>query len=666
MSRQWPSQHQWRQFFRVLSGGEKVYLVVLGLLFLFSFTSLSLNFYFENTKIAPVLGGIYIEGMVGFPRFINPIYAPASDIDKDLTELIFAGLMKHNSDGELKPDLAKEYKILEEGKVYEFYLREDVLWQDSHPLTADDVIFTIETIQNPEIKSPLRPIWLGVEVEKISNFGIRFTLRNESSIFLENCTVKIIPKHIWEKVPQKNFILSSINLNPTGSGPYQLEDLTQDKEGKIVFLDLIKNPLYFAKSPYLSQVSFQFFDSEDLLIDAYEGGEIKGFSPDSPEGLPECTPSEKVPEKCRTGNLYSLSLPRYFAVFFNQKSSKLLSEKKIKVALNYGTDKEVLLDTLFSGRGRIVHSPILPDIYGFETPAEIYQFDVEKAKQVLEEAGFVMTEQGFREKTTIRELAFTFKNNLSVRSNGTDVEKLQECLSKDSQVYPEGEITGYFGSKTKAAVIRFQEKYREDVLEPFGMKSGTGQVKTKTREKLNEVCFESPTEKIPFKFSLYTVDQPLLIKAATILKNQWSQLGAEVEIKTFDINTLEREILRKREFEALLFGEVLGLIPDPFPFWHSSQKGELGLNLVNYENKKVDKLLEANRQSLDKEERKEQLEQFQDLLIEDSPAIFLYNPDYLYFVSEEIKGIDGRIIVDPSKRFSNIGEWYIKTKRVWK
>jgi len=157
-----------------------------------------------------------------------------------------------------------------------------------------------------------------------------------------------------------------------------------------------------------------------------------------------------------------------------------------------------------------------------------------------------------------------------------------------------------------------------------------------------------------------------LIQVATILKKQWEQLGVEVEIKTFDINTLEREVLRERNFEALLFGEVLGSIIDPFPFWHSSQKGELGLNLANYENKSGDKLLEDNRQSLDEKERKETLEQFQDLLIEDSPVVFLYNPDYIYFTSSEIKGINGNIIIDPSKRFTNIDEWYIKTKRVWR
>jgi len=92
----------------------------------------------------------------------------------------------------------------------------------------------------------------------------------------------------------------------------------------------------------------------------------------------------------------------------------------------------------------------------------------------------------------------------------------------------------------------------------------------------------------------------------------------------------------------------------------------LGLNLSNYENKKVDEFLETARKSLDETERKKNLEEFQELIIEDAPAIFLYNPDYRYLVSKEIKGVKEGVLTDPSKRFSGIEAWYIKTRRIWK
>ncbi len=651
-----PTKNQRRQFFKVLTKKEKISFLTLLFLFFSSFLFLLINFYFKNTEIRPRQGGTYIEGVVGFPRFINPIYAETSDVDRDLVQLIFSGLMKYDGEGKIIPDLAKEYKILEDGKVYEFYLKENLFWSDGQKLTASDIVFTIKTIQNPDFKSPLRVNWLGVELEKISEKALRFELKNPSAVFLENCTVKIISERAWKDVSPQNFPLTGQNLEPIGSGPFQLKSLNQDKTGEIISLDLVRNPKYSGVLPNLSQITFRFYKNEDNLIEGYQKGEIQGLSLASLKNLEW---------QKKDFNLYSLSLPRYFAVFFNPEKSRVLSEKGVRQALNYDTNKEEILKEILDDRGKVVESPILPEIYGFKNPSKIYEFNPEMAKEILKNAGFVAAENGELVKIIKKEPAFQFKNNLKSGSQGQEVKELQKCLAKDPEVYPEGEITGVFGKLTKAAVIRFQEKYKKEILEPQGLEKGTGEVLKSTRTKLNEICFENPEEKIFLKFSLATVDQPMLIEAASLLKSQWENLGAEVEIRTFDISTLEKEVIKPRNYEMLLFGEVLGLIIDPFPFWHSSQKKDPGLNLAGEENKECDKLLEEARQSLDEAERKEKLENFQNLLIEDAPVIFLYNPDYLYLVSKEIKGINAKIITSPSKRFVGIEDWYIRTKRAW-
>ena len=657
-----PSKSQWRQFFKVLTKKEKNIFLIFLFFFLSSSIFLLINFYFQNTEVKAAIGGKYIEGILtenGGPRYINPIYAETSDVNRDLVEMIFSGLMKYSPDGKIIPDLVKEdYKVLEEGIIYEFSLKENLFWHDSKPLTADDVIFTIEAIQNPEINSPLRVNWLGVEVEKISDSSFRFTLKNPSAVFLENCTVKIIPKHIWQDISSQNFPLATYNLAPVGSGPYKFKKIFQGKEGNIESLDLERNSEYFGKKPNISQISFQFFNNKEQLIAAANLGKINGFS---------IRPSKDISFKNNQFQQYSLSLPRYFAIFLNPQKLKLFSEEKIRQALNYGIDKEEIVQEVLGGRGEIIDSPILPEIYGFEKPLEIYDFNPEKAKELLNKAGFTkFNQEGILVKTVKEEPSFQFKSDLKIGSEGNEVKKLQECLARDPKIYPEGEVTSYFGSKTKAAVIRFQEKYKEDVLSPYNLTKGTGEVKTSTRAKLNEIYFQSSEETIPLKFSLTTVDQPLLIEMASMVKSQLEKLGIETEIKTFDNFTLEREIIKPRDYEALLFGEVLGAIPDPFPFWSSLQKKDPGLNLSIYENKECDKLLEEARQSLDDEIRKEKLEEFQNILIEDAPVVFLVNPDYLYFVSKKIKGIDTKLISDPSKRFSGIENWYIKTKRAWK
>ncbi|MEK9134993.1 MAG: ABC transporter substrate-binding protein [Patescibacteria group bacterium] len=616
----WPKHGQWQQFLKILNKKEKYFFFSAIALFSFSVIFLLTDFYFKNTEVRPSQGGSYTEGIVGQPRLINPIFAPANDTDRDLSELIFSGLLKYDSQGKLIPDLAENYQVSEEGKVFDFNIKENLFWQKGRPISADDIVFTVKTIQNPDYKSPLRPSWLGVEVEKISEKKVRFALKNSSAIFLENTTLKILPKYIWQDIDPNNFPLSIFNLKPIGSGPYKIKELNQNKEGKITSLTLIRNP-YSLTEPNLDSITFNFYDSEKDSAKLANGA-----------------------------NLYQFSLPRYFAVFFNPQKQKIFGDQKIIQALNYGTNKQEIIEQALKGKGKAVDSPILPEIYGFASPQKIFQFDTNIAKDLLEKAGFKEGPAGIREKVIKKEIPFQFKSSLKQGSQGTEVTELQKCLK--------GEVSGYFGPKTKEAVIEFQKKYLEE---------SSGEVLTLTRKKLNEICFPATEQKISLSFTLIVPDQtPQLIEAAKLLKNQWKNIGVEIEIKPVDIGILEREIIKSRNYDAILFGEILGATPDPFPFWHSSQKKDPGLNLAMYDDNKADKFLETARQTNDVKTRKENLENFQELFLTKIPVVLLYNPDYLYSVSKNIKGINTGMIVDPSKRFSEISNWYIETKRVWK
>ena len=655
-----PSLYQWKQFFKILNKKEKIAFFVFLILFLSSSIFLIFNFYFENTKIGPIHGGVHIEGVIGQPSiFINPI-GPFNDVDQDLVELIFSGLMKYDPVKGLIPDLAKNYNIGEDGTYYEFYLREDVFWHDGKQFSADDVVFTIKTIQNPNFESPLIAAWAGVEVEKIDQFKVRFVLPQPNILFLENATVKILPKHIWKDIDYSNFPLHFINLQPIGTGPFKFKKIIYNQAGYVESLKLEANHYYHHGRPYLSQIIFRFFQNEEQLVEAIQKNEITGFSTSSP--------LINYDFLKKHFNIFYFSFLRYFAVFFNLEQTELLKEKSIRQALNYATNKKIFVEQILNNKGKVINSPILSEILvNLPVPLKIYEFNLEKAKNLLKELNFYDKDQdGFREKIIRKEPDFQFKSDLRRGSRGKEVRKLQKCLAEIPNVYPEGIISGYFGAKTKMAVIRFQEKYKQEILIPHGLKRGTGMVGASTRAKLNEICIKVPKEIIPLEFSLVTANQPLLIKTAELLKKQWQKIGVNLKIEIFDINKLKENFIKPRNYEILIFGQILNLTPDLLSFWHSGQKRYPGLNLSGYENPKVDRLLQEIRRTLDPKIRYEKYKSLQDILIKDAPAVFLFSPNYLYVVSPEIKRIEAKIITCFSQRFHNIEEWYIKTGRVWK
>ncbi len=643
-----PSKSQWQRFFKVLSKTEKVLFLVLALAFFSSLSFLIFNFYLKNTRIVPAQGGTFVEGVLEEPNFLNPIFA-TSQIDKDLVSLLYSPLFEFKN-GKLESKLGESFEILEGGKIFKVKLKDNIFWEDGKRITADDVLFTISLIQNPETKSPLRNSWLGVEVEKSSDSLLIFRLKRPSAVFLENLTLRPIPKHYFEEILPQNLAFSMKNLAPLSSGPFKLEKINRDNSGKIISLELKRNENYFGEKPFLEKIVFKVFKKKENLTLAAKERLINGF-----------LSKEKI--KIEGFNSLKFSLPRYFALFFNLEN-KALENKKVREALTLGINKKEILKEVLKNQARIVDSPLLPYFYGFEK-AKSESFNLDKAISILEEEGFLIS-NGAREKVIKKEPSFQFKSDLKLGSRGEEVKELQKCLSKFEDVYPEGEVTGYFGNKTKKAVILFQEKFKEEILEPSGLKSGTGIVGKATRKKLNEICFEKGEERIKLKFNLVTGKDEILRKTAEKIKENFEKLGVEIELKFVDPEILEREIIPKKDYDLLLFGEMYGKILDPFPFWHSSQIDGGLLNLSNFKNEKIDKILLEARETLDENKRKEILKDFEKIILEEKPAVFLFTLDSNYYVSDDIKGVNGGKIFEISERFSTIEKWYLKEKRVFK
>jgi len=571
----WPIRRQWIQLLKILPVRERWLARGLILIVIVSTCLLLNNYYLSHSQIQPEMGGQYKEGILGQPHYINPVLSQTNDADRDLVQLIYSSLFKYDGQNNLIPDLAESYTIEDEGLTYYISLKKNVLWHDSEPLTANDIIFTIKTIQNPEYKSPLKNIWQNVEMERVDDFAIRFRIKSVYAPFLHNLTFGVLPKHLWAGIPAANFPLAEYNLKPIGSGPYQFKKISKDKNGKIESIELVRNKDFYLlaaegqlQGPFIEKIILRFYNNEEKLIEAYQKRKI--------DGLVSITTSN-LSELKNNFNLYQIKLPIYYAVFFNQTKSKALTDATVRSALAYATNKQEIIDQVLAGKGAIVDSPLLPDCLGYTSETKIYDFALEHAINTLEAAGWTdQDEDGIREKEIKDEL---------------------------------------------------------------------------TR----------------LEITLVASDWPEIKQTAELIKEQWEKIGAQINLEIIDSIALQEDYLRPREYEALLFGEVLGADPDPFAFWHSAHRKDPGLNLALYQNKEVDKLLEEARQTLDQEERAAKYVEFQKLLVDDLPAIFLFSPDYLYPVNKKIREISSiEKLPTHSQRFSQIENWYIKINRVWK
>lgn len=379
---------------KVLSKRERYWILTFLLIIAGSIIAIPFTAYIHFTNPIASYGGSFSEGIIGQPRHINPLLAQTNDTDHDLASLIYSGLLKHNDTGKLVPDLAKSYEISSDGLNYTIYLKDNLLWQDGEKLTADDVIYTIQTAQNADYGSPQRVNWQGVTITKVDDLTIMFKLNNKYAQFLNNLTLGILPKHIWSAIQPINFSSADYNLKPIGSGPYSFDKLQKDDLGQIQSYELSANKNFYDGRPYIDTVVIKFYDSEDSMITAYNSNEIQELSSISPNNL------NKLKFKQRL-NINELKVPRYFGVFFNQTQNPALADKNVRLALNYATDKQAIVDTVAGGKGSAIYSPLIESVLDVDQDITKYSYDINQAKTILAADGWSSTDSnGFLQKGT--------------------------------------------------------------------------------------------------------------------------------------------------------------------------------------------------------------------------------------------------------------------------
>src|SRR3989344_542584 len=370
-----------------MTAAEKLLFSALSLILVV--TSLGLLFRVHNLLLVevPSFGGEFTEGLIGSPRFVNPILA-ISDTDKDIASLVYSGLIKVGIDGSYQNDLAESFSVSEDGLIYDFTIKEEAYFHDGKPVTTNDVAFTIEKVLDQIIKSPKRANWEGVVLEKVSEKQLRFVLKKPYAPFMEALTLGILPKHIWESASSEEFPFSQWNISPIGSGPYKINSIKRNSAGIPTLLTLSAWNKYASTKPKIKNITFKFFQNESDLLKAYEAGEIESLV-----GLSQQSAAALATEQ----KLILSSLPRVFGLFLNQNAAPLFLNSEVRQALNVSAPKERIVKEVLGGFGSVLDGPLpTQNKEGFVDEASA----LEAAKNILSQAGWKSNEEGVLEKKT--------------------------------------------------------------------------------------------------------------------------------------------------------------------------------------------------------------------------------------------------------------------------
>ncbi len=527
------------------------------------------SIYHFVTVSQPTYGGQYTEAFVGQPRYINPLLSHSSSADRGLTNLIFSGLFDYDENGLLRADIAERFEVSEDGKEYTVYLRQDVMWHDDEATTAEDVIFTINIAKDiaygaAGVSNEMRLIWNDVRTEKVDDYTVKFILNEANSTFLHNLTLGLIPKHIWENIGPEQFQLAEYNQKPIGTGAYEFVDLDIDEVDDLISSYVLRsNENYYKGKAFITKFVINFYPTRAEAVGAYNNGEVSAVIVDKKEHIDAL--SEIAQKK-------SIELPHYFAIFFNQTKSVPLAFDEVREALSRATDRDAIVQEIFSDNAQSRYSPFADGIVGFNADEQQPGFDRDSANALLDEKGWEKGDDGIRSKGDAR-LSFTLHINAS---------------------------------------------------------------------------------------------QDALVRVAEILQNQWKEIGAELHIQEHDKGNLETNIIKPRDYDALLYAHQMRFEPNLLSLWHSKEKDDPGVNYALFDDKEMDESLTNLLAIQNNDDKNELYKKQQQRLKGEIPAIFLFAPKLSFMYSDSIKDVQVNRANLSCDRYTNVQSWYIKEKRVKK
>jgi len=340
--------------------------------------------------VQPSTGGIYTEGIVGAFGRLNPLLSYYNSADRDVSALIFSGLVRFDDRGLPIADLAESWGYSKDGMAYNFSIRQNAVWHDGKTVSSEDIAFTVELLRDDSMPVPedLRKLWEQIEVVIIDEKTIQFRLPEPFSPFLDYLSFGILPKHALEGIPPEALTDDEFNLEPVGSGPYRFERLLT-KDGAIQGLVLSAFDSYYANRPFIDQIVIRYYPDEGTALAAYRAGEIMGISRVTSSMLLEVL---QVPEL----NVYTGRLPQLTLIYFNLDDPRLpfFQDATLRRALLMSINRQRLIDTHMTGQAILADGPIFPGTWAFYDGIERVPYDPDAAVNFIRDAGYTIPAEG--------------------------------------------------------------------------------------------------------------------------------------------------------------------------------------------------------------------------------------------------------------------------------
>lgn len=412
-------KHARRFVFRRLDNMREVrhhiglWILAMGLII--AATGLQLFWYQQSYRtMAYANDGTYAEAVLGPVETLNPIFASTS-AEESASSLIFSRLMTYDTTGNLNYDLAEKMTISQDQRKYTFTIRPDARWQDGVYVRAQDIVYTVNLLQNPATRSTITG-WDDITVEAADDRTVVFTLPAVYAAFTHALNfLPILPEHILRDVEPSALRENSFSQSPIGSGPFSVRFIQEvDEVSGRKIIHLTRNTSYYRGAPKLERFQLHVYPTSDEIIRAVKTAEVTAATDLTVEDTRQLELERyAVDRRPINSGVYAL---------FNT-SDGVLSDKKIRQALQVGTDVVAIRDAVGEGTPALG----LPFING-QLTGKVPQppsYDKQRAERLLDSAGWKLDKDGVRKKrgVPLRLDVVTTTNNDLERALGTMTEQ---------------------------------------------------------------------------------------------------------------------------------------------------------------------------------------------------------------------------------------------------